>query len=959
MFGTEQLELFNVINHMPKLTNPLMNRSSSKESLNDYFWDDLDETSGEQTDKSILSLFTKSRAIPDDDNKLKKGSGGNFVASQGLVQMRNNDTNDAGSAHVLGSAKGAIKTISESSSSSFDNTPLSGGEVSADNEGIAQKLDENSMGELLSGGGVSGRKEPVYEATSFFTQEHAVAEKKENEHRSSLSSTMEAERKIVGLSEDSNELPNSFWGNEEEGADFETKMSLLTLNAKSEEDSEYSSLLSKLSTEAFLCSMSEVLGSAQDAASLKESEQTQSSGLEKKGLARSTEPHDHNVANEPTLQEKGSRDSVGEETRENVVVLEKKMASENTDNKDVCNASSERETLIPKSGGRDLVSDDSGFNFGLYPRILYLQGRQLVAHPTKRKRLDINSGTEREFVSTFFTFFVLNYNLPSIVDLNCAQIVEREPILSILFSRDVTIDKIIDALDLKRIKYVVSDIGNSKGDANELVEMFFLNREVAIKHALESRQWALALFLSHNTRHQDEVIKEFSRHLNPILHPFFGCGEMTGNWKQTFSLLMRNPQDRLIDILISRTHGTELLFAVLSFYFIHSRKFSTRLFFNNFYFLKLALCYGIEPENLDILILRYLKVMQEGGKDDVSKVYNKYKGRKGVSQWEPKRSWLEGIKSAVEKGISRIVGADEDIVQQGGCCQDTLLVNPDNQLVSNNKNPGYRHHEHRSVHFNKQEDSKDQASHALDSMQHKSSYSHDKKKRTEKYLQQAEPVASTFDTRGHLYCQGVLPSTNEKLANKRMDSISDVNPLENSALLHKEEVESSSCLQETQRASECKPSVIDAEQHAPKAWGSVYKDDMRSQSCIDLGSLVPADILQEDEVLEKNGKIEEEKKRGFFSRFSLFSKKKTYKVNISSSEDFKYDPDTKKWTGSSSTHESSSFPIPVKKETPKPVMVNTKKIGIALDGSIKSRYTNNVNVEGEKSSLASLLPKKK
>lgn len=927
---------------------PFMKRSSSKESLNDYFWDDLDETSGEQIEKSILSLLTKSRAVQDNEGKLQSESASDFVASQDLDQMQGRGTSDVGTAHDFGGAASDGDVIAESPSC----------EVSADNEGMVYKLDKASMEELLYGDDASGMKEPAQEAAGVLAQEHVAVEKEENENTSFPSTTMEAKQKTVGPSEDNNELPNSFWGNEEDGTDFETKLSLLALNAKSERDSEYSSLLSKLSTDAFLCSMSEASRGTQDAGGAKESKLSPPSNLEKKHLAKPAAAHDQNTEREQKAQTKDGRDGVGEEVRGNIAGLKTKVAEKTHDKGNAHSAASEREVLIPKSGSMDSVPDDSGFNFGEYPRIVYLQGRQLVAHPTKQKRLDIKSGTEREFVSTLFTFFTLDYNLPSIVDLNCAPIVESEPMLSILFSKDVTIDRIVDVLGVERVKYVVSDIGNAEGDANELVEMFFLNREVAIKHALACRQWALALFLSHNTRHQDEVIKEFSMHLNPILHPFFMCGEMSDNWKQTFSLLLRNPQNHLIDMLISRAHGVELLHAVLSFYFIHSRQFSSRLLFNNFYFLKLALRYGIEPENLDMLILRYLRVMQEEGKEDVSKVYNKYKGRKGVSKWEPKKSWLEGIRSAVEKGISRIVGVDEDTVQQGGCREDARSRLPDNQRAGIGQNSEHGHYEHRSVHFSEHARSEDRTFHALESGQHKSTYSHDKQQRT-KYLQQAEAGANDANAAGHLYYQGTSPSAGEKMESKHVDTAADAEALQSSAVLHKEEAESGTCLPKAQEASKYSSAGTGAEQHAPKACGSVYRSDMRSQSCADLRSLVPADILQEDDAPERNAKKEDEKKPGFFSRFSLFSRKKTYKVNLNTSEDFRYDPATKKWTGSSSPHESPSSPVPVKKEAPRPAMASAKKISIALDGSIKSRYTNNVNVEGEKSSLASLLPRKK
>lgn len=944
------------LNCMPKLTNPLMKRSSSKESLNDYFWDDLDVTSDDQPEKSILSLLTKNRSMLDGSDKLQKKSTGGFVASQDLVQVQGSDLCDTGTAHAFDSVKSDVNIIAESSNSLISNLSISGCVVSADNGEIVHGLDEASIEKLLSGDEDSDMKECPHNPTNIFAQEHFVADKKKNEHTSFSFATTESKKKITEQFEDNNELPKSFWGNEEDGTDFETKLSLLTLSPKSEKESECSSMLSKFSTDAFLCTMSEVLHSTQDVRNAEESGRSQLSSLYKRDLSNSVALNDQNMANERAVQKKVTRGSVSEEMHLNIVGLKERMA-DNTDKNDVRRMLSEGEALIPKSGGRALVSDDSGFNFGEYPRILYLQGRQLVAYPTKQKRLDIKSGTEREVVSTLFTFFILNYHLPSIVDLNCTQVVESEPMLSILFSKDVTVDKIINILGLEKIKYVVSDIGNSKGDANELVEMFFLNREVAIKHALENRQWAFALFLSRNTRHQYEVIKEFSMHINPILHPFFGCGEMSDNWKQTFSLLLRNPQDSLVDMFVSRTDGIELIFAVLSFYFIHSRQFSSQHFFNNFYFLKLALRYGIEPVNLDMLILRYLRVMQEEGKDDVSRVYSKYKSRKGVSQWEPKKSWLEGIRNVVEKGISKIVGVDDEIVKQSDHCEETLHGCSDNQLVDSKQHLECGHHEHRSVHSNKHESRDDQVSYVLDSKQNKNTYSHDKKQGT-KYSSQADIVVNAPDTADQHH-QNMLSSTSEKMETKHTDSISDVVSLQNGVVLHKEEVKEDSCLEKTRRVTECKSTGTDTEQHVHSAWDSVYRSDIRSQSCADLRSLVPADILQEDEAPEKNGKKVEEKKPGFFSRFSLFSKKKTYKVSLNSSEDFKYDSATKKWTSSSSPCESPSSSAPVKKEKPMPAMVSMKKINMAMDGSIKSRYTNNVNVEGEKRSLASLLPKKK
>jgi hypothetical protein len=553
---------------------------------------------------------------------------------------------------------------------------------------------------------------------------------------------------------------------------------------------------------------------------------------------------------------------------------------------------------------RTYKTDECGFNFAEYPRIMFLTTRILVAHPTKQHRLDPRTKTQRESISTLFVLFPVRYNLPSLLNLDCSAVFESVPMFKVLFSGDVKVDNIIDEIGLERTHFLVKKIPESSINEDEIIETFFLNKGVAIKQAMKSNAWAMALFLSASTEYKDEVFRAFLDHFNPMIHLFFGYGELDGDWRQLLVLLLRNPTMPMIDKLMTRLTGIEQLFCALCFYFVHARPIRVGLFFNNFYFLQLALRYGIEAEGLDQLIGRYLKVMQEEGNSDVSKVYSKYKSRKGVQLGETKKGWLEGIRNVVDRSIFKIVGVEAASEPY------TEISGVDTSSVQSAVEPAHISEEKGSV-----PESSEQNLHSERDGGKEGMYSYKKR------------AANYWDRADQFYQNSTLQAPAEEV----------VENMENG-----EE---------------------DSEQLAGPSseGGSVYGNREYSQSYADLygqeethSSFLP-DILQDDTpVAEKRSA---ETKPGFFSRFSIFSKKKTYKVELNTNTDFKYDPVTKKW-GGSAPMEMEEISKPVPKEIPKPVP-SMQKVDNTADGSIKSRYTGRIPTEKQSVSLVDLLPKKK
>lgn len=557
------------------------------------------------------------------------------------------------------------------------------------------------------------------------------------------------------------------------------------------------------------------------------------------------------------------------------------------------------------------VVNECGFNFREYPRIVFLAARILVAHPTKQHRLDPRTKTERESISTLFTLFLISYTLPSLLSLDCEGLFDAAPMLRVLFSGDVKVDSIVEVVAPARISFLASSIPESSANAGEIMEVFFLNKGVAIRQAMKTNSWAMALFLAAGTEYKDEVHKAFLEYFDPMLRSFFGYCEPQGDWRQIFALLLRSPSEPVVDKLVKQLGGVDQLFFALSFYFVHSRPIPARMFFNNFYFLQVALRYGIEADGLDQLIGRYLKVMQEEGNVDVTRVYNKYKGRKGVQLGEARKGWLEGIKSVVDRSIFKIVGVEatsdphaENIGERGASSslntvEAPLVAEPRGALESTDQ----------SVRSGKE-----------------SIYSY-----------KGRAAANYWDRADQFYGAGTTLRPAEETVDAEAEKPvrdNEFGPVQDQGQLEDQPAETTN---------------------------AVYGSREYSQSYVDLytqeeprSSLLP-DILQDDAPVDE--KRSAETRPGFFSKFSIFSKKKTYKVELNASTDFKYDPVTKKWGGSAPADEQTA-PRPAAKEIPKPAP-GMQKVEATANGSIKSRYTGRIPTEKQGVSLVDLLPKKK
>lgn len=600
---------------------------------------------------------------------------------------------------------------------------------------------------------------------------------------------------------------------------------------------------------------------------------------------------------------------------------------------------------LPTQSDYDLI-------FSNKPLVLFLMKKVILTYAVRQHRQDSRNRTQVEFFCNIFMFFSFSYDLPALTDSDCSSIFDEMPILKTIFSSDINVTELVNSIipDFS-FEYTSSRIDEVNNSFEQILEMFFLNQEISIKKSVEDKCWSLAMFLSHNTKYQDYVHKAFIKYINPALHPFFGQGELDEDWRKTFVFLIRRPSNKIYAKLIPKLGYPEILIVFLSFYFVHGQQFDIRYFFNNFYFLKLALNYNIQISGIDRLLLRYLKVMQEGGDADISMISNKYKTI--LNKSETKKGWFEGIKDAVDKSISKIVGVEEDFELNLNCSSGDLeRVNSNKSLFSDTKfdaNLKNNIDPVESIHGEKKEIKTEPK---LNSM-HREFVKHDYNN-----LPTIDQRNSMNDFIGmsssmKTYSQNGIKRSDLVLEGKYSD-----NSLQESYLndgRNHDTIEATFC-------STNKPdfSSIKLENNSRECGSdgdrksTFYGKKDYSKSCTNLKnyteSIIPG-VMHEDVPLDR-------KNESFFSKFNIFSKKKSYKVNLNSNNNFKYDPSTKKWTNlntKGTTQQISSKPL--KKEIPMPGIVK-KSINIDTDNSIRSRYSNSVSKQTNENEFMSFLPRR-
>ena len=115
------------------------------------------------------------------------------------------------------------------------------------------------------------------------------------------------------------------------------------------------------------------------------------------------------------------------------------------------------QSLIPSTNLERREIEDLGFNFANYPRTVFLKGVLVVAHPKKQHRFDARTKTQKNFYTTLFTLFSLNYSLPSILDLDCSSILDNFTVLKSVLSEEKIVDGIIKATGIQKIDFQLHD----------------------------------------------------------------------------------------------------------------------------------------------------------------------------------------------------------------------------------------------------------------------------------------------------------------------------------------------------------------------------------------------------------------------------------------------------------------------------------------------------------------------
>ncbi|KCZ82212.1 hypothetical protein H312_00235, partial [Anncaliia algerae PRA339] len=607
--------------------------------------------------------------------------------------------------------------------------------------------------------------------------------------------------------------------------------------------------------------------------------------------------------------------------------------------------------------------DQSGFNFNRTSKLIKIKGYTILGYPNIQKRIDFKTQKEKEIINSKFIFYKNNNRI------ELSKLHELRELNDLINLKDKTIDNVCKIVTQKKIKFIHENIVENSciSDINLILNTYFLNKEIAIQMAVEKKIWHLALFISNcDGKVKEAYLNNFNQEIKVYL---LGRGELNDQWRDTFELLLRNPNESLINDLIKKVSDVDKAFILLSLYFVHGRKFSCKLFFNNFYFLLIFLEKNVLTTDIDVLLMRFIKILQDEGLNDLEReIYQKYKRilkKEMIDNIENKKGWFTGFKTIIDKSISKIVGVESK-------------EDDENKLTFGEETTSIKETGNEKIDATKLKKSQAITKNTQINTEIKKILNEDN---SNKEIKNNELLGDTIKLTNDVSKERnqIKPTESKKYSQISIKSKicnEEAHPKEKEALLF--ETEKVKEISEEELINKEKK-ILDQRENTSKEMNNLYKNSTATKSTSNLPHEEKSLYMNNDHakslenffVDDENTpgldtlmeeKVKEEEKPSFFSRFNIFAKKKNikHKIELKGEDDFVYDPITKKWTTSSQKNTKPEIKEEKKQQStiPKP-SIKKKDTNFDLNGSISSRYVNKDVKEEETNVLKNFIPKPK
>ncbi|EPR79255.1 hypothetical protein SLOPH_839 [Spraguea lophii 42_110] len=291
-------------------------------------------------------------------------------------------------------------------------------------------------------------------------------------------------------------------------------------------------------------------------------------------------------------------------------------------------------------------------------RIVFINGKLLEFKPTIQKRYDINKKEEKEkriYVTNIYKIKINKEENP-FINRNIKELLE---------AKESICKKDFEFLLQNNILNTDNHIDNTT--VNDIMKIYFTDKQLAIKQAVDKNYWSIAFLLSGNESYNNTIKLYIEKLLKDECKIFFDKEYKISQDKNQIIKIhdilkyaYKNEYEYILDELLKNNKDILLQYEILVFYykFYNVNKFNEYLhiFRFNFTIVKLTIQYF---KNLNILPLKknYYNFLKEfGTKDEIDKFYSENK-----SELKEKKSWnIQGWKGLVEKGFMKMVGLEDE-----------------------------------------------------------------------------------------------------------------------------------------------------------------------------------------------------------------------------------------------------------------------------------------------------------
>lgn len=342
--------------------------------------------------------------------------------------------------------------------------------------------------------------------------------------------------------------------------------------------------------------------------------------------------------------------------------------------------------LIPQA--KIQIDDNTlGYNFKNHPKVFYLAHRIIKGIPEKQNRVDMTTNKTLTFVKTKIMIEKIKYKLTDILDVGKGSVLE---FIDSFLKCEPGIDNYINLVGSPKFKFTEPSFSELKIDREKTeisMELYFYNKRIGIENSLANKQYLISLLLAMGTEYEKETKESILKHLNPDLKPFFGIESEISDWKKTFHLTMRNFRNDIYEVLLRTMPYEDRIMVLLPFAVIHNVPIDFRNAPNSFELLRICINNNFLVDDKMKIVNRCVRVMEESNLDPL-KVLNSFK----ISSKKEKKSWFEGLKNVVDMGISKMVGVECEaeerrVEQKQGGFENKNVASLNNEFSASTKTP--------------------------------------------------------------------------------------------------------------------------------------------------------------------------------------------------------------------------------------------------------------------------------